>query len=354
MSHDGRPRARAPRAGDPRASAPANGRFTITAHTSADAEHRSAVEEMVRGLTAEPKMLSPRFLYHNEGSRLFDEITRLDEYYPTRVERALLERFAAEIVEEVRPLEIVELGPGSGAKSGTLIGPGLDAGTLARYIPFDISESAVRESASSLLQAHPDLGEIAGVVGDFGRHLSAVPSTQGRRLIAFLGSTIGNLHPQEQRRLLTELRRLMGRDDDALLIGVDLVKDRRVLEEAYNDRRGVTALFNLNSLEAANDLLGLDLDAGLFRHRAFFNAAHSRIEMHLEARADVSFALPPDGETVRLRAGETIWTESSYKFTREGFAGTLRDSGFSRARWYTDPDEMFALVLARPAPSRGG
>ncbi len=326
------------------------GRFTITAHTSADDEHLSAVAEIVQGLTGDPKTLSPRFLYHDEGSRLFDEITRLDEYYPTRVEQSLLERFGAEIVDDVQPSEIVELGPGSGAKSGMLVGPGLRVGTLARYIPFDISESAVRGSASSLLAAYPHLDEIAGVVGDFGRHLSAIPSTHGTRLIAFLGSTIGNLHPGEQRRLLGELRGLMARSDDALLIGVDLVKERAVLEAAYNDREGVTALFNLNSLKAANDLLGVDIDTGLFRHRAFFNAEHSRIEMRLEASADVSFTLPARGDTVRVRAGETIWTESSYKFTREGFAETLRDSGFGRARWYTDPEEMFALVLARPGP----
>ncbi len=333
---------------DRRAHGDRTGRFTVTAHTTAEAEHRSAVEEMVRGLTAEPKRLSPKFLYHNDGSRLFDEITRLDEYYPTRVERSLLERHAGAIVAEVRPGEIVELGPGSGQKSGMLIGPGLRAGTLLRYVPFDISESAVRESASSLLAAHPDLDEIAGVVGDFDRHLSAIPPTRGTRLVAFLGSTIGNLDPHEQRRLLADLCGLMRRRDDALLIGVDLLKDRRVLEQAYNDRRGVTALFNLNSLEAANDLLGAEIDAGLFRHRAFFNDEHSRIEMHLEARADVSFTLPAVGDTVRLRAGETIWTESSYKFTKEGFAGTLREAGFGDARWYTDREEMFALALARP------
>ncbi len=352
MSDDGGPGRRTPPGSDPPAHAAENGRFTLAAHTSAEAEHRSAVEEMVRGLTSEPKSLSPKFLYHNEGSRLFEEITQLDEYYPTRVERSLLERFGAEIVEQVRPREIIELGPGNGQKSGMLIGPGLEVGTLARYVPFDISESALREGASSLFAAHPDLGEIAAVVGDFGRHLSAIPATEGRRLIAFLGSTIGNLHPREQHRLLRDLRALMHHGDDALLIGVDLLKDRRLLEEAYNDRRGVTALFNLNSLEAANDLLGLEIDAGLFRHRAFFNAEHARIEMHLEATADLSFSLPAGGDTVRLRAGETIWTESSYKFTREGFAGTLRDAGFGRARWYTDPDEMFALVLARPGPDR--
>ena len=351
MIGDVRPGARPPPGGDPGAGGDRNGRFTVTAHTTAEAEHRSAVEEMVRGLSGEPKKLSPKFLYHNDGSRLFDEITRLDEYYPTRVERSLLERHAAEIVAGVRPGEIVELGPGSGQKSGMLIGPGLRAGTLVRYVPFDISESAVRESASSLLAAHPDLGEIAAVVGDFDRHLSTIPPAEGTRLVAFLGSTIGNLEPQGQRRLLADLRALMRRGD-ALLIGVDLLKDRRVLERAYNDRRGVTALFNLNSLEAANDLLGAAIDAGLFRHRAFFNDEHSRIEMHLEARADVSFTLPAAGGTLRLRAGETIWTESSYKFTREGFAATLGEAGFDAGRWYTDREEMFALVLARPLPPR--
>ena len=322
--------------------------LTVTVCTSADEERMSAVEEIVRGLTAEPKTLSPKFLYHEDGSGLFDEITRLEEYYPTRVEHSLLEGFGAEIVRDVRPHEIVELGPGNSAKSGTLVGPALQAETLKRYISFDISESALREGAQALFDAYPDLGEIAAVVGDFERHLSAIPHPQGIRLIAFLGSTIGNLHPGERRRFLTEVRRLMPQSDDALLMGVDLVKETRVIEAAYNDTKGVTALFNLNSLKAVNDLLSVDIDTSLFRHRAFFNAEHSRIEMHLEAEADVAFTLPASGHTVHVQAGETIWTESSYKFTKDGFAKTLHDAGFGSVRWFTDPEEMFALVLARP------
>lgn len=324
------------------------GIFSVTVRTSADEERISALEEIVRGLTAEPKTLSPKFLYHEDGSGLFDEITRLEEYYPTRIEHSLLECFGAEIVSDVRPHEIVELGPGNSAKSGTLLGPALQVGILKRYIPFDISESAVREGAQALFAAYPDLGEITAVVGDFERHLSAIPRPQGTRLIAFLGSTIGNLHPSERSRFLTEVRGLMPRPDDALLMGLDLVKETHIIEAAYNDAKGVTALFNLNSLNAVNDLLGVDIDTSLFRHRAFFNAEHSRIEMHLEAEADVTFTLPASGDTVRVRAGETIWTESSYKFTRDGFARTLHDAGFGSVRWFTDPDEMFALVLARP------
>ena len=219
---------------------------------------------------------------------------------------------------------------------------------LKRYISFDISESAVREGAQALFDAYPNLGEIAAVVGDFERHLSAIPDPQGIRLIAFLGSTIGNLHPGERSRFLAEVRGLMPRTDDALLMGVDLVKETRVIEAAYNDAKGVTALFNLNSLKAVNDLLSVDIDTSLFRHRAFFNAEHSRIEMHLEAEADVAFTLPASGDTVHVHAGETIWTESSYKFTKDAFAETLHDAGFGSVRWFTDPEEMFALVLARP------
>ena len=324
------------------------GHLTVTVHTSADEERLSAVEDIVQGLTAEPKTLSPKFLYHEDGSALFDEITRLEEYYPTRVEHSLLDCFGAEIVRDVRPQEIVELGPGNSAKSGTLISPALQAGTLKRYIPFDISESAVREGAQALFDSYPDLGEIAAVVGDFGRHLSAIPLAEGERLIAFLGSTIGNLHPDERHRFLMEVRGLMPRMNDALLMGVDLVKEISVIEAAYNDAKGVTALFNLNALKAVNDLLGVDIDTSLFRHRAFFNVEHSRIEMHLEASADVSFALPESADTVRIRAGETIWTESSYKFTKDGLATLLQEACFGSVRWYTDPEELFALVLARP------
>ncbi len=324
------------------------GSFNVTVCTSADEERASAVEEIVRGLTAEPKTLSPKFLYHEDGSGLFDEITHLEEYYPTRIEHWLLENYGALIVGEVRPHEVVELGPGNSAKSGMLIGPGLQAGTLQRYIPFDISESAVREGARALFDLYPDLGEIAAVVGDFGRHLSAIPHPQGTRLIAFLGSTIGNLYPDERSRFLTEVRGLMSQPEDALLVGVDLIKEVRTIEAAYNDARGVTALFNLNSLKAVNDLLGVDIDVNQFRHCALFNDEHSRIEMHLEARADVAFTLPGSNDIVRVQAGETIWTESSYKFTRDGFAGTLHDAGFGDVRWFTDPEEMFALALARP------
>ena len=324
------------------------GRFSVTVCTSADEERMLAVQEIVRGLTAEPKTLSPKFLYHEEGSELFDEITHLDEYYPTRIERSLLDGFGAGIVHDAQPHEIVELGPGNSAKSGTLLGPALQAGALKRYIPFDISELAVREGAQALFDAYPDLGEITAVVGDFERHLPAIPDPQGTRLIAFLGSTIGNLHPDERSRFLKEVRALMPRTEDAFLVGADLVKDTRIIEAAYNDARGITALFNLNSLKAVNDLLGTEIDINLFRHRAFFNAEHSRIEMHLQAEADVAFTLPATGDVVRIRTGETIWTESSYKFTKDSFAGALHDAGFGNVRWFTDPDEMFALVLARP------
>ena len=323
-------------------------RFTVTVCTSAAEERRSAVDEIIRGLTAEPKTLSPKFLYHEEGSGLFDEITRLEEYYLTRVENLLLDRFAAEIVRDVRPNEIVELGPGNSAKSGILISPALEAGTLRRYIPFDISEAAVREGAKALFETYPDLAKIAAVVGDFERHLRDIPQSQGIRLVAFLGSTIGNLHPAERSRFLVEVRGLMSGPEDALLVGADLVKDTHTIEAAYNDAREVTASFNLNSLKAVADLLDIDIDLGLFRHRAFFNAEDSRIEMHLEATADVGFRLPAGGDIVRIGAGETIWTESSYKFTRERFSQTLHDAGFGEAQWFTDPDEMFALVLARP------
>lgn len=324
------------------------GRFTVTACTSAGVERIAAVDEIIRGLTAVPKTLSPKFLYHEQGSSLFDEITRLEEYYLTRVENSLLERFATEIVRSVRPNEIVELGPGNSAKSGMLIAPALTAGTLRRYIPFDISEAAVREGAKALFDTYPDLAEIAAVVGDFERQLCDIPQPQGIRLIAFLGSTIGNLHPEERSRFLAEIRGLMSRPEDALLVGADLVKDTHVIEAAYNDSRGVTALFNLNSLKAVADLLGIDIDMGLFRHRAFFNAKESRIEMHLEATADVVLRLSASNDIARIRAGETIWTESSYKFTKDRFAQTLHDTGFGKVQWFTDPDEMFALVLARP------
>ncbi len=321
--------------------------FTVTVCVSSSNEQASAIEEIVAGLASNPKTLNPKFLYHKEGARLFDEITRIEEYYPTRVERSLLENFGSEIVRDVAPQEIVELGPGNSAKSGALIGPALEAGALRRYIPFDISESAVREGAEALTAAYPNLPEITAVVGDFGSRLSSAPPASGPRLIAFLGSTIGNFHPDEQLRFLANVRGLIPAAGGALLAGVDLVKDVPTIEAAYNDARGVTALFNLNALNAVNDIIGAGIDVSLFRHRAFFNAEHSRIEMRLEATADVAIALP-DGRETTIRAGETIWTESSYKFTKEGFAATLANAGFSNIRWFTDPNSLFALALARP------
>ncbi len=321
--------------------------FSVAVCISTEEEQASAADEIVRGLTAQPMTLDPKFLYHGEGSGLFDEITQLEEYYPTRIERSLLESYGAEIAAEIAPQEVVELGPGNSAKSGLLLGPALRTGALRRYIPFDISESAVRAGAEALAADFPELPEIAAVVGDFWRHLPSIPPSEGPRLVAFLGSTIGNFHPAERLRFLENVRGLLTESGGALLIGADLVKDIGVIEAAYNDARGVTALFNLNALNAVNDLLGAGVDTSLFRHRAFFNAEHSRIEMRLEATADVAIPLPSGDEAV-VRAGETIWTESSYKFTKEGFAATLAEAGFGGVRWFTDPDDLFALALARP------
>ena len=321
--------------------------FTIAVHVRAGDERAADVAEIVRGLSSHPPTLSPKFLYHEAGSGLFDEITQLDEYYPTRVERGLLDAHGADLVRAVRPAEIVELGPGNSAKSGTIVGPALAQGTLRRYVPFDISESAVREGGRALADAYPDLPEVAAVVGDFFRHLPAIPPAQGPRLVAFLGSTIGNLHPGERAKFLADVRALLPPEGGALLIGADLVKDVSVIEAAYNDAKGVTAQFNLNALNAVNDLLGVGVDTALFRHLAFFNREESRIEMHLEAVADAVIPLP-GGAEARFRPGDTIWTESSYKFTRDGFARTLADAGFRDVVWRTAPGDLFALALALP------
>ena len=255
--------------------------------------------DVLAGLTAVPKQLPPKYFYDDAGSRLFEQITRLPEYYPARAERELLEEAADDPMAELRPAEIVELGAGSSAKTRRLLSAPTAPEHLRRFVPLDVSREIVESSALGLLRDFPYMS-IHGVIGDFERHLHHLPEAIGRRLVLFLGGTIGNLHPAERTTFLTGVRGLLGPDDRAL-IGLDLVKDVATMEAAYNDSAGVTAEFNRNMLRVNNRELGANFDPEAFTHRAFFNADHSRIEMHLAPRVPQEISAPDISPSVRPR-----------------------------------------------------
>ena len=323
------------------------GRLHIDAHLNDDGLLATMAMDVREGLTSSPKSLSPKYFYDDRGSDLFEQITGLPEYYLSRAEQEVLSREADQLMEELRPDELVELGSGSSAKTRLLLSASSTPGHLRRYVPFDVSESTVRKAAEELLATYPFLS-VHGAVGDFTRHLEHIPSPTGRRLILFLGSTIGNLDSGPRQRFLSEVRELLG-PEGRLLMGLDLVKDHGLLHAAYNDAAGVTAEFNRNILTVLNCNLRADFNPESFIHHAFFNAEASRIEMHLIAEEAQTVYIADLNLTVHLGPGEGIWTESSYKFTRESASTALSEAGMRLERWYTDSQGLFALALAAPA-----
>jgi L-histidine N-alpha-methyltransferase len=295
------------------------------------------------GLTRQLRELPPKYFYDARGSELFDEITALPEYYPTRCEREILNRHAPRIVEGAE--ELVELGSGTASKTRALLYAMAGNGRLRRYVPFDVDESVVEVSAAELVELYPGLG-VHGVVGDFGRDLERVPAGE-RRLVAFLGGTIGNLYPAERAGFLARLRGLMG-PSDRLVLGTDLVKDRAVLEAAYNDSAGVTAEFNRNVLRVVNAGLGADFDPEAFEHVAFFDEANSWIEMRLRSVGDQTVTIPGADLTVALADGEEIRTEVSTKFTRATVERELRQAGLRLDAFLTDDRDLFGVALGSP------
>jgi L-histidine Nalpha-methyltransferase len=307
----------------------------------------SMADDVRAGLTRKGlKMLPPKYFYDDRGSELFDEITSLPEYYPTRCERAILNRRAPEIVEITGARELLELGSGMASKTRALLFAMAGAGTLERYLPMDVSELVVERCASELVEMYPGL-TVHGVVGDFEQHLEYVPDAK-RRLVAFLGGTIGNLYPDERAPFLRDIRGLMGRDG-WLVMGTDLVKDVAVLEAAYNDSAGVTAEFNRNVLRAINRELDGDFDVDSFEHVAFWNELDSWIEMRLRVRGEQHVTIEGADLELDLADGEEIRTEVSTKFTRERLEEELAGAGMELEAFFTDEDGMFGLSVARPA-----
>ena len=297
------------------------------------------------GLRTMPKLLPPKWFYDDRGSELFDQITRLPEYYLTRREREILYSEAVTLARLTQADTLVELGSGTSEKTLLILDGMSQQGTLARYIPFDVSEATLRAAAHSIVECYPGVG-VHAVVGDFSRHLEHVPDG-GRRIVAFLGSTIGNLHPSERRDFLASVRQTMTRDD-WLLLGTDLVKERTSLEAAYNDAAGVTAEFNLNILSVLNRELGANFDVGGFEHIARFDVEHEWIEMLLRARREQTVRIEDIDLTVGFAAGETMQTEISTKFRRAVVERELGTAGFAVERWWTDSHADFALSLSRP------
>jgi L-histidine N-alpha-methyltransferase len=308
-------------------------------------EERSLAYDVMDGLTRPFKELPPKHFYDTEGSLLFDRICSLPEYYPTRCERAILTERSADIVARTGASELVELGSGMPDKSRYVLDAMRAAGTLDRYVPFDVSEHVVGLAAERLAEDYPGL-RVHGVVGDFERHLDAIPPADGgTRIVAFLGGTIGNFLPGSRRRFLRSLSKTL-RPGDRLLLGTDLVKDAAIIEAAYNDSEGVTAAFNKNVLAVVNRELGADFDLDAFEHVAFYDRQQEWIEMRLRALAPQVVRIGELDLTVHFAHREEMRTEISAKFTRERLAGDLEGAGLDLEAMYRDPDGLFALTLA--------
>jgi L-histidine N-alpha-methyltransferase len=310
-------------------------------------DERSLANDVLDGLTRPFKEIPPKHFYDARGSDLFERICELPEYYPTRTERAILLARADGIVRRTRAGELVELGSGSAEKARILLGAMSRAGTLRRYVPLDVSESALEAAAEELVQEFDELA-VHGVIGDFERHLGHLPGPDGTpRIVALLGGTIGNFLPGTRRRLLREIGRLLG-PEDRLLLGTDLVKEPTVIEAAYDDAEGVTAEFNRNVLHVINRELDADFSPEAFDHIAFFDRRHEWVEMRLRSRRPCSVLVADLGLRVDFAAGEELRTEISAKFTRTRVEQDFHAAGLELDCWYTDPDELFALSLAAP------
>jgi L-histidine N-alpha-methyltransferase len=319
--------------------------LAIEVHLDDSGALDSMAREVHRGLTSRPKRLPSKYFYDERGSRLFEKITGLPEYYLTRAESKLLRRRAGEIARRTEFHELVELGAGSAKKTRLLIEAGLAQGTLRRYLPVDVSLQQARATASAVAARYPEL-EVHAVVGDIERHLTDVPAI-GNRLVAFLGSTIGNFTDEEAVVFLRKTHAIL-EYDDWLLLGTDLVKEPEVLEAAYNDSQGVTAEFNCNILNVINRHLDGDFDPDAFEHVSYYNPRASRIETYLRPRSDQIVRLDAIDLEIEFERGELMRTEVSCKYTEESARQLLARAGFDRKHWFTDEDRTFALSLSRP------
>lgn len=317
--------------------------FTLSTYLAADSAAQALRRDVRDGLTATPKTLPPKWFYDAAGSELFDRITRLPEYYPTRTEAQILRDRSADIAAAAEADTLVELGSGTSEKTRMLLSALREQGSLRRFIPFDVDPTVLRSAGAALEDEYPGL-QIDAVCGDFEEHLGKVPR-DGRRLIAFLGSTIGNLTPRPRAEFLAGLADTMA-PGDALLLGTDLVKDTGRLVRAYDDSAGVTARFNRNVLAVVNRELGADFDIDAFAHVARWNAEEQRIEMWLRATTSQHVRIGALDLSVDFAEGEEMLTEVSCKFRPDDVAAELAAAGLRRTHWWTDPAGDFGLSLA--------
>ncbi len=320
--------------------------IAIDVHLDADATATMA-RDVRAGLCAYPKELAPKYFYDERGSRLFEQITELPEYYPTRAEREILSRHSGQILAAAgHPGTLVELGSGSAAKTRHLLDAMRDAGSLDTYVPVDISEEITQQTATDLVGEYPGLA-VRGLVCVFEQHLYRIPDDAGTRMIAFLGGTIGNLYPRQRHAFLERIAALLG-PGDHLLLGTDLIKDRDRLEAAYDDSAGVTAEFNKNVLGVLNRTLGADFDLDAFEHVARYDAEAERMDIRLRSLADQEVRLDDLDLEISFAAGEEMRTEISTKFTRERLESVYAGAGLELRGWFTDAAGDYALSLARP------
>lgn len=303
-------------------------------------------EDVLQGLSANPKRLPAKLFYDAEGSRLFEEITQTAEYYPTRTEFSILKEYAGEIATTAGAnLTLVELGAGSATKTRALIEAILRRQLRLEFHPVDVSPAALRDAVASLNGDYAHL-HVSPIVADYTADFPPLQSLPGRKLVLFIGSTIGNFEPSEAAQFLRDIRQSL-EPGDAFLLGIDLVKDPRVLHDAYNDAQLVTEKFNKNVLLRINRELGGDFDVRLFKHVAFWNAGASRIEMHLKSRAAQTVNVRDLNRSFHFERGERMHTENSYKFTPASIAKLLSASGFRLEKSWTDPKKWFCVLLAR-------
>ncbi|MCK7625667.1 L-histidine N(alpha)-methyltransferase [Streptomyces sp. RS10V-4] len=314
--------------------------LSLTRTLPADATAAALRADVAEGLSRTPKQLPPKWFYDARGSALFDEITTLDAYYPTRAEREILVANADRIAAATGARTLIELGSGSSDKTRHLLRA---LAGLHTYLPVDVSESALRAAGEALLAEHPGLA-VHALVADFQQGL-VLPEAPGPRLLAFLGGTIGNLLPGERAAFLRSVHGLLA-PGDALLLGTDLVKDEATLVAAYDDDRGVTAAFNKNVLEVINRELGADFDPADFDHVARWDAGEEWIEMRLRARQDLTVKIPDLDLVVPFAAGEELRTEVSAKFREDRVRTELAAAGLELTQWWTDRAGRFALSLA--------
>jgi L-histidine N-alpha-methyltransferase len=317
--------------------------LSLSNHLAADSAYEALCRDVRDGLQRAPKSLPPKWFYDSVGSDLFDQITRLPEYYPTRAEAEILQARSAEIASVTGADTLVELGSGTSEKTRTLLDALQHGGALRRFVPFDVDASMLSAASTAIQREYPGI-EIAAVCGDFEEHLSKIPGG-GRRLFVFLGSTIGNLTRGPRAEFLAALASVL-QPGDGLLLGTDLVKDVGRLIRAYDDAAGVTAQFNRNVLAVVNRELDADFDVDAFRHVARWNSDEERMEMSLLTERAQRVRIAALGLTVEFAAGEELHTEVSSKFRAEGVAAELAQAGLHRTRWWTDAAGDFGLSLS--------